>query len=103
MQCVIVKSGDDCRQELLAMQLIRAFHDIFGEAQLPLWLRPFEVRRRGGRGPSLPERSACPGRCQALPRLDPVWCLRGALCAGRLYVCRPPSLPEPRALADASS
>lgn len=25
------------------MQLIRAFHDIFGEAQLPLWLRPFEV------------------------------------------------------------
>ena len=43
LRCVIVKTGDDCRQELLAMQLIRAFHEIFGEAQLPLWLRPYEV------------------------------------------------------------
>jgi len=40
---VIVKTGDDCRQELLAMQLIRALHEIFAEAQLPLWLRPYEV------------------------------------------------------------
>jgi phosphatidylinositol 4-kinase len=40
---VIVKSGDDCRQELLAVQLIRAFHDIFQEAHLDLWLRPYEV------------------------------------------------------------
>ncbi|KAL0039390.1 hypothetical protein WJX79_005779 [Trebouxia sp. C0005] len=40
---VIVKSGDDCRQELLAVQLISTFHDIFQEAQLPLWLRPYEV------------------------------------------------------------
>lgn len=29
VQPVIVKSGDDCRQELLAAQLIKAFHDIF--------------------------------------------------------------------------
>ncbi|KAL4457452.1 hypothetical protein ABPG75_012317 [Micractinium tetrahymenae] len=43
LRCVIVKTGDDCRQELLAMQLIRAFHEIFAEAQLPLWLRPYEV------------------------------------------------------------
>jgi phosphatidylinositol 4-kinase B len=43
LRCVIVKSGDDCRQELLAMQVIRAFHDIFSEAALPLWLRPYEV------------------------------------------------------------
>lgn len=48
---MIVKTGDDCRQELLAMQLIRAFHDIFAEAQLPLWLRPYEVRAEGaGKG-----------------------------------------------------
>eukprot|EP00887_Chlorella_sp_A99_P002805 scaffold6.g2805.t1 len=43
LRCVIVKTGDDCRQELLAMQLIGAFHEIFAEAQLPLWLRPYEV------------------------------------------------------------
>ena len=43
LACVIVKSGDDCRQELLSMQLIRTFHTIFAEAGLPLWLRPYEV------------------------------------------------------------
>ncbi|KDD76212.1 phosphatidylinositol 3- and 4-kinase, partial [Helicosporidium sp. ATCC 50920] len=43
IRCVVVKSGDDCRQELLAMQLIRALHDIFAEAALPLFLRPYEV------------------------------------------------------------
>ncbi|GAB2218616.1 hypothetical protein Droror1_Dr00001842 [Drosera rotundifolia] len=40
---VIVKSGDDCRQEHLAVQLIAHFYDIFQEAGLPLWLRPYEV------------------------------------------------------------
>ncbi|MBA0863249.1 hypothetical protein Goshw_018623 [Gossypium schwendimanii] len=40
---VIVKSGDDCRQEHLAVQLISHFYDIFQEAGLPLWLRPYEV------------------------------------------------------------
>lgn len=43
LRCVIVKSGDDCRQELLAMQLITAFYEIFQEARLPLYLRPYEV------------------------------------------------------------
>lgn len=46
---MIVKTGDDCRQELLAMQLIRALHDIFAEAQLPLWLRPYEASLPIGR------------------------------------------------------
>eukprot|EP00198_Chlamydomonas_reinhardtii_P002058 XP_001691394.1 smilar to phosphatidylinositol 3- or 4-kinase [Chlamydomonas reinhardtii] len=43
LRCVIVKSGDDCRQELLALQLIKVFGDIFREAGLPLWVRPYEV------------------------------------------------------------
>ncbi|KAF5958946.1 hypothetical protein HYC85_000155 [Camellia sinensis] len=43
LRSVIVKSGDDCRQEHLAVQLISHFYDIFQEAGLPLWLRPNEV------------------------------------------------------------
>ncbi|RDY07116.1 Phosphatidylinositol 4-kinase beta 1, partial [Mucuna pruriens] len=43
LRSVIVKSGDDCRQEHLAVQLIAHFYDIFQEAGLPLWLRPYEV------------------------------------------------------------
>ncbi|KAJ7543072.1 hypothetical protein O6H91_09G024200 [Diphasiastrum complanatum] len=43
LRSVIVKSGDDCRQEHLAVQLVFQFYDIFQEAGLPLWLRPYEV------------------------------------------------------------
>ncbi|XP_042493690.1 phosphatidylinositol 4-kinase beta 1-like [Macadamia integrifolia] len=43
LQSVIVKSGDDCRQEHLAVQLVSHFYDIFQEAGLPLWLRPYEI------------------------------------------------------------
>ncbi|EPS70479.1 hypothetical protein M569_04281, partial [Genlisea aurea] len=43
LRSVIVKSGDDCRQEHVAVQLISHFYDIFQEAGLPLWLRPYEV------------------------------------------------------------
>ncbi|CDP04707.1 unnamed protein product [Coffea canephora] len=43
LRSIVVKSGDDCRQEHLAVQLISHFHDIFQEAGLPLWLRPYEV------------------------------------------------------------
>lgn len=40
---VIVKSEDDCRQELLAMQLIHAFQRAFDSESLPLWLKPYQV------------------------------------------------------------
>jgi hypothetical protein len=40
---VIMKSGDDLRQEQLAAQLIRVFDDIFRRNNLPLWLKPYEV------------------------------------------------------------
>jgi phosphatidylinositol kinase/protein kinase (PI-3 family) len=37
IQAVIVKSGDDLRQEQLAIQLIHTIHNIFKEADIPLW------------------------------------------------------------------
>jgi len=40
---VIFKGGDDCRQEVLAMQLIQIFDQIWTEADLPLKLRPYAV------------------------------------------------------------
>ena len=43
LQSVIVKSGDDLRQEQLAVQLICTFHQIFRDAELSLWLRPYSV------------------------------------------------------------
>lgn len=43
LKTVIVKVGDDCRQEQLAMQMIQQIHSIFKAAKLPLRLRPFHV------------------------------------------------------------
>jgi len=40
---VIVKSGDDLRQEQLASQLINLIHSWFQKEKLPLWLRPYIV------------------------------------------------------------
>jgi len=40
---VIVKAGDDCRQELMAAQLLCECHDIWKEAGLPLYVRPYQV------------------------------------------------------------
>lgn len=40
---LIVKGNDDVRQELLASQLVRQFKAIFDEANLKLWLRPYEI------------------------------------------------------------
>ena len=38
-----MKSGDDVRQELLAMQLLKRFAAIFRDNRLNLWVRPYEV------------------------------------------------------------
>ena len=43
LRAIIVKSGDDCRQELLATQLINHFQAIFKESNLPLWLKSYEI------------------------------------------------------------
>jgi len=43
LNSVVVKGGDDLRQELLASQVIRVFAQIFREAGLPLWLYEAEV------------------------------------------------------------
>jgi hypothetical protein len=40
---VIVKSNDDLRQELLAMQLINKCSEIFTREKLALWLRPYNI------------------------------------------------------------
>ena len=39
----IYKSNDDLRQELLIMQLIKKFDEIFKKLKLPLKLRPYEI------------------------------------------------------------
>jgi len=43
LRALIVKSGDDVRQELLAMQLLKRFAAIFRDNRLNLWVRPYEV------------------------------------------------------------
>lgn len=37
------KANDDLRQELMAMQLIRRFQEVFQEAGIPLKLKPYEI------------------------------------------------------------
>jgi phosphatidylinositol 4-kinase len=44
---LIVKSGDDLRQEQLAMQLISLCKQIFEAAQLDLYVRPYEILATG--------------------------------------------------------
>ena len=43
LKSIIVKAGDDCRQELMAVQLITEFHNIFLQDGLRAWLRPIKV------------------------------------------------------------
>ncbi|KAH0472207.1 MAG: uncharacterized protein KVP18_004767 [Porospora cf. gigantea A] len=40
---VMIKGGDDVRQELLASQLIHQFKDVFEDAGLPLWIFPYDI------------------------------------------------------------
>ncbi|XP_031841304.1 phosphatidylinositol 4-kinase beta fwd [Nomia melanderi] len=40
---VIVKCGDDLRQELLASQLLSMLQKIWQEEQVPLWVRPYKI------------------------------------------------------------
>ena len=40
---VILKGGDDLRQEVFAMQLFKKFHAVFAEEQTGLYLRPYEI------------------------------------------------------------
>ncbi|KAK7015186.1 Phosphatidylinositol 4-kinase beta [Halocaridina rubra] len=40
---VIVKCGDDLRQELLAYQLLCMFQKIWAEEKVSLWLRPYKI------------------------------------------------------------
>lgn len=43
LQAVIIKL-DDVRQEQLAVQIISTIQQIFIEAEIPLWLRAYNVR-----------------------------------------------------------
>jgi len=43
LRSLIVKGGDDLRQEILAMQLIIKFKKIFEKANIKLYLRPYEI------------------------------------------------------------
>ncbi|KAK1935932.1 putative phosphatidylinositol 4 kinase [Babesia divergens] len=43
VRAVVLKGGDDLRQEYMVNQLLILFQDIFISANLPLWLRPMEI------------------------------------------------------------
>ncbi|KAI5172999.1 phosphatidylinositol 4-kinase A [Nematocida sp. LUAm3] len=50
-RAVIFKFGDDCRQDVLALQIIQIFKDVFKEKEISIYLYPYKVLATGeGRG-----------------------------------------------------
>ena len=47
LQAVIVKSNDDVRQEVFVMQLISFYEEIFKQAGIAIWLRPYKIISTG--------------------------------------------------------
>lgn len=43
LQACIFKVGDDCRQDVLALQLVHKLKSIWASAQLPIEVRPYGV------------------------------------------------------------
>ena len=77
---LIIKSGDDIRQEQLAMRLIAEFDQIFSAADLALWLRPYRVMATDPNSgmiemlPSVMSIHALKDRCPPSPPLLPATC-----------------------------
>jgi phosphatidylinositol 4-kinase B len=43
IKCYMVKSGDDLRQEYMAMQLISLLNEIFTKENIKIWMRPYSI------------------------------------------------------------
>jgi len=39
----MVKSGDDLRQEYMAMQLISLINEIFEKENIKIWMKPYSI------------------------------------------------------------